>query len=295
MNVNLRHHTLSVLLLATASIFALPASAADYVRVDDAAGVDLYYEEAGHGRPVVIVPGWTMTTRFFRHQLDAFEGSQDIRLIVLDPRAHGRSTKTVEGAWYGQHARDLAAFIEALELRRPVVAGWSWGAITVYDYLQEFGADAVAGAVFIDNPPKPLTESEPSGWTDGDRGVVEWFFDAVAEDQLAAEREFIPSMFLRDLSEEELDWMLAETLLTPKVVASQLLYDGWMADHRETLAGLEIPVLQVVRADNADVARAWLEANHPASELAAFGAHAMFYEFPERFNEALRDFVTGLE
>ena len=33
-------------------------------------GLPLYYEEAGRGSPVVFVPGWTMSTAMWRHQVE---------------------------------------------------------------------------------------------------------------------------------------------------------------------------------------------------------------------------------
>ncbi len=268
--------------------------AGEYVTVPGAEAVHLHYEQAGSGRPVVVVPGWTMTTRFFEGQLAGFAGSADLRLVVVDPRAQGRSSKVAEGASYTRHAQDLRAVIEALELDRPVLVGWSWGAMAAYAYVEQFGQDSISGLVLIDNPPKPLTETDPPGWTDGDRAAVRGFADAVVADQLGTARDFIPWMFTRDLTPEEHAWMLSETMLTPAPVAAQLLYDGWMGDHRETLAGLGIPVLHVVRAENEAVARALLAGIHPASEVAAFGGHAMFHEFPERFNALLAEFVARL-
>lgn len=166
--------------------------------------------------------------------------------------------------------------------------------MAAYAYVEQFGQEAVSGLVLVDNPPRPLTEDDPPGWTDGGRAVVKGFVEAVAADQLATARDFIPWMFTRELAPSELEWMLAETMLTPGPVAVQLLYDGWMGDHRETLSALTIPVLHVVRAENEAAARALLAEIHLASEVAAFGGHAMFYEFPGRFNALLADFVARL-
>ena len=37
-----------------------------------APGVDIYYEDEGEGPPLVLIPGWTFTTRVFDHQFAAF-------------------------------------------------------------------------------------------------------------------------------------------------------------------------------------------------------------------------------
>lgn len=282
---------------ALAVSLALPsadARAGDYVALDGERGPQLYYEEAGEGTPVVIVPGWTMTTRFFSKQLDHFADSKDLRVIVYDPRAHGRSSKTLDGANYRQHGRDLKRFIDALGLEDVVLAGWSWGGITVYSYLSQFGTDNVKGLVLIDQTPRPLPLKDGS-WNDGDIGIVKDFFDAFTEDRVATMREFIPWMFPKGISDEEAEWMLAETMETPDIVAALLLYDGWMADFTATLRTPGVPLLNIVREENGEAAKAYLKANDIQSEFFVKGGHGMFYDYPDAFNSTLENFVTGLE
>ena len=50
-----------------------------------APGVDIYYEDQGEGPPLVLIPGWTFTTRVFDHQFAAFTDSY--RVISFDPAA----------------------------------------------------------------------------------------------------------------------------------------------------------------------------------------------------------------
>ncbi|MCG8456128.1 MAG: hypothetical protein MI919_07590, partial [Holophagales bacterium] len=89
-------------LLATIALTPLLLGAAG--RVEVAPGVEMHYVEAGEGRPIVFVPGWTMTTELFRAQIEGF--SEHHRVLSFDPRSHGKSTKTSEGNTYAQHGRD---------------------------------------------------------------------------------------------------------------------------------------------------------------------------------------------
>src|SRR5919109_4108731 len=86
------------------------AFAGRYAHISD--DVDLYYEESGEGTPLIFIPGWAMTTRFFFRQLEYFSGSKGFRAIVYDPRGQGRSTKTVENNNYMQRGRDLRALMD---------------------------------------------------------------------------------------------------------------------------------------------------------------------------------------
>ena len=58
------------------------------VRLDDELSV--YYQLAGHGETVILlVPGWTMSSRVFEHQLTWFDQSDEFQFITFDPRSHG--------------------------------------------------------------------------------------------------------------------------------------------------------------------------------------------------------------
>src|SRR6478609_2915542 len=110
-----------------------PAYSGNYVRVSPE--LELYYEEAGTGRPLIFIPGWTGTNEFFiPYQISHF--SKKYRAITYDPRSQGRSSKTLEGNNYLQHGRDLRAFADALKLKDAVVVGWSNGCADAYGYFR---------------------------------------------------------------------------------------------------------------------------------------------------------------
>jgi len=94
-----------------------------YVDVD---GLNMYYEEAGEGEPVVLVHG---TGGF----ADSWAAQRDLlpdwyQLFMPECRGHGR-TADVEGPYtYETFADDLAGFIEALGLGPVRLVGWSNGA-----------------------------------------------------------------------------------------------------------------------------------------------------------------------
>lgn len=271
----------------------LTASAAGkYVTIDSKAGVKLYYEESGSGDPVVFVPGWTMTSRYFTPQLEYFKGSKTTRFIVFDPRAHGRSTKTMDGANYVQHARDLKLFMDKLGLKHVVLGGWSWGMDTVYAYISMYGADNVRAVVNIDQTPNPLASGE-GAWTDGDITAVKSFFDSYTEDRAGTTRAFLPSFFKMPVTAAELKWMEAEAMTTPDVVAGLLYYDGWMFDNTETVRKLKRPQLYFVSEGNAKAAQAFVARTCPNAELVALGEHAMFYDQAAVFNERLARFLAA--
>ena len=116
-----------------------------------APGVDIYYEDEGEGPPLVLIPGWTFTTRVFDHQFAAFTDSY--RVISFDPRSHGRSTVTSDGNNYATQAADLAALLDHLSVENPVLAGWSAGSLTAWHHVRNRGTDGIRALVSIDMPP----------------------------------------------------------------------------------------------------------------------------------------------
>jgi len=202
------------------------------------------------------------------------------------PRASGRSTKTMEGANYIQHARDLKAVIDKLGLKHVVLGGWSWGMDTVYAYLTLYGADNVRAVVNVDQTPFPLASGQ-GAWTDGDVASVKPFFDDFAKDRVATTRGFIPTMFSKTLSPQELRWMQSEVMMTPSVVAGLLYYDGWMFDSTETVKKLKVPQLYFISEGKTGGAKTFIARYSPDAELVSMGQHAMFYDHADVFNARL--------
>ena len=110
------------LFVVTFLSLASVANAGGFITIEP--GVEMYYEDQGQGSPILFVPGWTFTTEVFQHQLNHFSKSN--RVVIIDPRSHGRSTVTLEGNDYVTHAADLAKVVESLDLNDFVLVGWSF-------------------------------------------------------------------------------------------------------------------------------------------------------------------------
>ena len=104
-------------------------------QVDD--GVSLYYEDVGQGPPVVFVHGFGMSHAVWESQVQAL--SDAFRCITLDLRGHGASDKPGDGYDITRNARDIAEFIEGLELERPAYVGWSLGVAIAFQLVGDFG------------------------------------------------------------------------------------------------------------------------------------------------------------
>lgn len=89
-------------------------------------GCRLAYDEFGTGpASIVFLHGIMMDRSVFSEQVQVFAKSH--RVIVPDLRGHGESCKPEAGYTLEQYVADLEFLIARLELRNPVLAGWSMG------------------------------------------------------------------------------------------------------------------------------------------------------------------------
>lgn len=93
-----------------------------YIRAND---LDIYYEEQGHGPPLLLIHGGTLTGASWQPYLAAF--AAHYRVITPDSRGHGRTANPTGRMSYRLLAEDLAALVQALALPRPLICGYSDG------------------------------------------------------------------------------------------------------------------------------------------------------------------------
>ena len=261
----------------------------NYIRVSP--DLELYYVEAGTGTPMIFIPGWCGTTEFFeQYQIPHF--SKNYRVISYDPRSQGRSTRTLENNNYIQHGKDLKAFIDALELKDVILAGWSAGSNEIYAYLRMFGMDNIKACIFIDQTPKSLvTQKGDWGWFE--ISEARDFINSTVYDQRELMTAFFPTLMKREMTQDRLDWAVDQVLKTPASVAALLATDELFGDYTQEARAIDgkIPVLNILNEDWADSAQKWLAENAPASETFVLGKHAMLLEFPDEFNAAVDAFL----
>jgi len=127
-------------------------------------GVQLYYKDWGSGRPVVFSHGWPLSSDSWEAQM-LFLASQGYRVIAHDRRGHGRSSQPWDGNDMDHYADDLAAVIEALDLKDAVLVGFSTGGGEVARYIGRHGTKRVSKAVLVSSvPPLMLkTPANPGG------------------------------------------------------------------------------------------------------------------------------------
>ena len=127
-------------------------------------GTQIYFKDWGTGQPVVFSHGWPLSADAWDDQM-VFLGLHGYRCIAHDRRAHGRSSQPWTGNEMDTYADDLAALVEALDLRDAVHVGHSTGGGEVARYIGRHGTSRVAKAVLIGAVPPIMlkTPANPGG------------------------------------------------------------------------------------------------------------------------------------
>src|SRR6476660_1981525 len=93
-----------------------------YIRAN---GLDIYYEEQGQGRPLLLIHGGVLTGDSWHPYLAAFAAHYHV--ITPDTRGHGRTANPTARMSYRLLADDMAALVLALDLQKPLICGYSDG------------------------------------------------------------------------------------------------------------------------------------------------------------------------
>lgn len=123
-------------------------------RTVDLGGLSFHYREYAHpdgsdaeGRPVVLLHGVASNSRIWIMVGPAL--GRSFHTFALDQRGHGGSARPDSGYDFATVVGDLAAFVDAMGLERPVIVGHSWGGNVAIQYAATHPG-VPAGIVLVD-------------------------------------------------------------------------------------------------------------------------------------------------
>jgi pimeloyl-[acyl-carrier protein] methyl ester esterase len=260
------------------------------------AGLELHYEDAGLGAPVILVHGWSLSSAAFAEEIAVL--SRTSRAIAPDLRGHGRSAGTAFGL--EDLAHDVSALASALSLERAVVVGWSLGAQVALAALPLLGRRAAALVLVGGTPRFTLGD----GWAHGvPARSVDVLAHRVRRDAARAAARFFDGMFvegeLDDEGRRRADRVLAAVPPPDPAAALAGLEILAREDLRPGLATVDVPTLLVHGALDpicpVGASRAMADAI-PSSRLAVVqgAGHAPFVSRPAAFRDALGSFLREI-
>ena len=121
-------------------------------------GTEIYYKDWGKGPVVTFSHGWPLSSDTWDGQM-LFLAQNGFRVVAHDRRGHGRSSQASSGNDMDGYADDLAAVIEALDLKDATLVGHSTGGGEVVRYIGHHGTKRVAKVVLIAAVPPIMLKS----------------------------------------------------------------------------------------------------------------------------------------
>jgi pimeloyl-ACP methyl ester carboxylesterase len=94
-------------------------------------GIKIWYATFGRGEPVILLHGGLANSNYWGKQVPAL--TEKYRVIVMDSRGHGRSSRDEKPYGYELMASDVLALMDFLKIPKAAVVGWSDGAILGLD------------------------------------------------------------------------------------------------------------------------------------------------------------------
>src|SRR5947209_13678882 len=128
---------------------------------ENSGSIDLYYEDHGSGKPVVLIHGYPLSGASWEKQLPVLLDA-GYRVITYDRRGFGKSSQPTTGYNYDTFARDLHKLVSHLDLRNFALVGFSMGGGEVARYMGRYGSKDVSKAVFISSVPPYLLKTHDS-------------------------------------------------------------------------------------------------------------------------------------
>jgi pimeloyl-ACP methyl ester carboxylesterase len=266
-------------------------------------GVSLYYLEAGSGKPILMIPGWSQSAEQFKHQVTGL--SDRYRVIAVDMRGHGESDKPDFGYKISRLAKDVHDMIQALDLEEVNILGHSMGSSVIWNYYDMYGPERLSKLLLIDQ--MPMITSNPA-WSEEERvdsgaifnpqSLYETINALAGPDGVETTRGFIGNMVTKSIPEEDKAWIIERNLRMPRQHAATLLYNHATQDWRDLIPRIDLPSL-VVGGRVSVVpwqSQQWVAEQIKGARLEIFeeeegGNHFMFIEGPDKFNAIVADFV----
>ena len=265
--------------------------------------VNIYYQDIGRGKPVVLIHGWPLNLEMWEYQFSELP-KHNIRVIAYDRRGFGKSGRPWEGYDYDTFAADLHLLIEELDLTDVTLVGFSMGGGEVARYLSKYNNEGrVTRAALISSVTPYLMKTD-----DNETGLPPEQFDMIRE-QLEEDRaKFLTGfgksfygvhLFNHPVSDDHLhrDLMLA---LNSAGYATVKAMQAWSTtDFRNDLPKIKVPVLVIHgKADETVPIDASAEETIklvPHAEYITYddAPHGLFYTHKHQFNEDLINFVNS--
>jgi len=215
-------------------------------------GAKIHLKISGDGSPLIMLHGWTSSHQEWFPFLEALHTKH--RVYRWDARGHGGHNLGGKHAPTAQRmARDLANLIDHYQIEEATAVGHSMGALTLWQYIRDFGTDKLSRVCFIDQSPKLVTDESWSHGIYGDfdearsREMMSWLQEDFAEAVLKLTAFGLNARAREKYLSGASGWEKSRAALRAHEPGP--LIDCWAsltaADYRDVLSRINIPAMLV--------------------------------------------------
>jgi non-heme chloroperoxidase len=208
--------------------------------------IDIHYDDKGSGRPVVLLQGFPLTgAEWDEQRIPLLEAGY--RVIALDRRGFGRSSRPSTGYDYDTFADDVDAVLTRLDLHDVTLLGFSMGTADIARYVGRHGTGRIRSLAMLATfgPQLAARESDPVGFPPE-------VFDGIRAGIVADRAQYLENYFLQHyVADQNLGIRVSEAKLR-RDFASAATADGWAVLHcvdawtesfHDDLRAIDVPLL----------------------------------------------------
>src|SRR5262245_37854050 len=266
-----------------------------YIRTRD--GESLFFKDWGSGPPIVFLGAWALPSDMWDYQMVPLS-DQGFRCIAYDRRGHGRSGRPGAGYEYDTLADDLAAVLDALDLRDVTLTGMSMAGGEMVRYLTRHGSRRVSRLLFVATAATPFRTRTPDNPTGIPLEQLEYFRRRILlSDYPKWLEDNRQPFFVPETTPQLQDWVRMLMLGTSMKAIIECNRSMAATDFRRELPRIKVPTL-LIHGDKdvsapLDLTGRPTAALIPGAELSVYqGApHGLFLTHMARLTEDIAAFA----
>jgi pimeloyl-ACP methyl ester carboxylesterase len=268
-------------------------------------GVKLAYWEAGKGKPLVFIPGWSANGAEYFNVMYLL--SKQYHVYVLDPRNQGLSQHVDYGNRISRFATDLKELGDHLGLKKADYCGWSMGASVLWSYIDLYGTRGINKVAFIDEPPSIYSHAD---WTEKERldagaitsdaeRMIDSFTSGKMPNKMVVDSQAFQRATLMDSPYYQNSESFAQAFVKNNIDdLKRVMFDHVTNDWRDVISKrIDVPtaIFTGVYSDSLTGQR-WIHSAIPNSELHVYtaqeqGDHFLAFKNPLKFTADLDAFL----
>ena len=268
-------------------------------------GAKLSYWEAGAGKPLVFIPGWSANGAEYFNVMYLL--SQHYHVYVMDPRNQGLSQRIEYGGRISRFAMDLKEFSEHLGLTQADYCGWSMGSAVIWSYIDLFGTKGIRKAVFVDEPISIYAHTdwseqerlEAGGMTISPERMIAAFVGGAPTNNMVVDMRAMERYMAKDspyfVNSES---FAAEFIKNDPRATRRVLFDHVMNDWRDVIEyKIDVPVaIFSGEYSNNLPSQRWMQSTIKNATLFTYskaeqGDHFLMFKNPVKFTQDLASFL----